>query len=233
MLTGKFKGKLPRYRCHLGCILLKMAAISLSTGRPDFYPSIPDSFTYLDPPFRLPAAGTAEYEATVRVGERAGRPRGAGLTVPVRSGPGWVVISASDLARFGLLNALGGQWRGQQLLDPAFLRGHSGGNHSGVSGESTHFTAMGVVTTNGIHHGHATSDRSFVPEHLFVGPVELGRPAPVAVFFDRQGLDALATASATQVGIGFHALHLPSGAEYSYSPDRRFPPASVMNRFSP
>ena len=25
-------GEPPRYRCHLGCILLKMAAISLSTG---------------------------------------------------------------------------------------------------------------------------------------------------------------------------------------------------------
>ena len=25
-------GELPRYRCHLGCILLKMAAISLRTG---------------------------------------------------------------------------------------------------------------------------------------------------------------------------------------------------------
>eukprot|EP01051_Picozoa_sp_SAG22_P010744 SAG22_NODE_984_length_6161_cov_19.034807_2_plen_65_part_00 len=34
--------------------------------------------------------------------------------------------------------------------------------------------AMGVVTTDGIHHDHAKSERSFVPEHLFVGPVELG-----------------------------------------------------------
>ena len=39
-----------------------------------FYPTIPDTFTYLDPPYEI------------------------GGTV-VRSGPGWVIISASDLAR--------------------------------------------------------------------------------------------------------------------------------------
>ena len=31
-LSEDGKGKPPRYRCHLGCILLKMPAISLLTG---------------------------------------------------------------------------------------------------------------------------------------------------------------------------------------------------------
>ena len=117
-----------------------------------FYPEIPDSYTYLDPPY-----------------EFAG--------VPVRSGPGWVVMSASDLARFGLLNATRGVWKGEQILDPQWLRGHGGGNKSGVSGESRHFTALGVVTTNGVDHNHSVATASFLPEELFVGPVRPANPA--------------------------------------------------------
>ena len=71
-----------------------------------FYPDIPDSYTYLDPPYEID-----------------------GNTV--RSGPGWVVISASDLARFGHLNATLGNWKGEQIVDPSWLRSHSGGNASG------------------------------------------------------------------------------------------------------
>ena len=111
-----------------------------------FYPTIPDSYTYLDPPFEI-----------------AGH--------PVRSGPGWVVISASDLARFGHLLAVEGAWRGEQLIDPQWLRGHSGGNKCGVSGESRHFTALAVVTTVGLDHAHATEQKSFLPEDIFFGPV--------------------------------------------------------------
>ena len=33
---GNEEGKLPRYRWHLGCILLKMPAISLRTGNSDY-----------------------------------------------------------------------------------------------------------------------------------------------------------------------------------------------------
>jgi CubicO group peptidase (beta-lactamase class C family) len=125
------------------------------TGRavkdqPNFYPAIPDSYTYLDPPYEIDGA-------------------------PVRSGPGWVVMSASDLARFGHLVATRGQWEGKQLIDRAWLRGHSGGNKSGVSGESAQFTAMGVVTTLGLDHPHATATESFLPEDLFVGPVDVRR----------------------------------------------------------
>ena len=41
--------------------------------------------------------------------------------------PGGAVMSASDLARFGHLIATRGNWNGEQLLDPQWLRGHWGG----------------------------------------------------------------------------------------------------------
>ena len=114
-----------------------------------FYPEIPDSYTYLDPPYEINGS-------------------------VVRSGPGWVVISASDLARFGHLNATRGVWKGQPIIDPNWLRGHSGGNKSGASGESSHFTAMGVVTTAGLpEYKHAIETRSILPEDLFVGSVKV------------------------------------------------------------
>ena len=112
------------------------------------YPTIPDSFTYLDPP----------YEVGGHV---------------VRSGPGWAVISASDLARFGHLVATQGVWKGERLIDPQWLRGHGGGNNSGVSGESKHYTAMAVVTASGVEHDHGTATESFLPESLFAGPVSV------------------------------------------------------------
>jgi CubicO group peptidase (beta-lactamase class C family) len=119
----------------------------------DFYPSIPDTYTYLDPPYELGGQ-------------------------PVRGGAGWVTISASDLARFGHLIATEGNWEGEQLADVEWLRGHGGGNGSGVSGESEHFTAMGVVTTEGLGKDpswHNTTISSFLPQELFIGPVV---PAP-------------------------------------------------------
>jgi CubicO group peptidase (beta-lactamase class C family) len=123
--------------------------------RRDFYPAIPDSYTYLDPPYEV--AGHA-----------------------VRSGPGWVVISASDLARFGHLVATAGVWEGEQLLDPEWLRGHGGGNRSGVNGEGRHLSVVAAVTTelgpmdaDGLIFPRwcNSADESFLPEELFVGPV--------------------------------------------------------------
>ena len=112
-----------------------------------FYPTIPDTYTYLDPPY--------EIDGNV-----------------VRSGPGWVVISASDLARFGHLNATRGIWKGERVIDSAWLRPHSGGNKSGASGETNYFTSMGVVTTTGLpEYKHATETRSILPDKLFTGPV--------------------------------------------------------------
>ena len=111
-----------------------------------FYPEIPDSYTYLDPPYQI----------------------NGNL---IRSGPGWVVINASDLTRFGHLLATRGNWKGEQIVSPQWLRGHGGGNKSGVSGESVNYTALGVVTTTGIEHLHTTSRKSFIPSELFLRPV--------------------------------------------------------------
>ena len=113
---------------------------------PDLYPTIPDSYTYLDPPFEINGN-------------------------PVRSGPGWVIISASDLARFGHLNSTRGIWKDKQIIDTDWLRGHSGGNGSGSSGESKNFTAMGVVTAEGFNHLHATSTKSLLPDSVFTGAI--------------------------------------------------------------
>ena len=112
-----------------------------------FYPTVPDTYTYLDPPYQI----------------------GGNI---VRSGPGWVVISPSDLARFGHLNATRGTWKGERIIDAAWLRGHSGGNKSGASGECQHFTAMGVVTTIGLpEYQHAIETKSILPDDFFVGEV--------------------------------------------------------------
>ena len=117
----------------------------------NFYPLWPSAWDYLDPP----------YEINGHV---------------VRSGPGWAVMNASDLARFGHLIATRGNWKGEQLLDPQWLRGHGGGNGSGVCGESRYYTAMGVVTTEGIDPGwFGTARESLVPQDVFVGPVKLTR----------------------------------------------------------
>lgn len=113
-----------------------------------FYPTIPDSYTYLDPPF--------EIEGQI-----------------VRSAPGWVVISASDLARFGHLVSTQGLWKGKRLIGPEWLRGHGGGNRSGMSGESGRFTAMGVVTTKGLDHPHSLATKSFLPEEVFLCQVKV------------------------------------------------------------
>ena len=59
-------------------------------------------------------------------------------------------------------------------MDPEWLRGHGGGNRSGVSGESSHVTAMAMVTTEGIDHPHSNAGSSFLPEELFTGPVRVG-----------------------------------------------------------
>ncbi len=82
----------------------------------------------------------------------------------VRGGPGWVVMSAANLARFGHLIATGGAWKGSRLLGEEWLINHGGGNGSKVFGESKDYTALGMVTTAGI--------TMPLPEGLFVRPVE-------------------------------------------------------------
>ncbi len=106
----------------------------------DWYPDMPGYGDFLDPPYEIDGK-------------------------PVRGGGGWVVMSAEDLARFGHLVASQGVWNGERLISADWIRGHGGGNASLVSGESTHFTALGRVTTDGIDHP--------LQEKLFVGPVRV------------------------------------------------------------
>ena len=115
----------------------------------NFYPLMPKAWDYLDPP----------YEINGHI---------------VRSGPGWIVMSPKDIARFGHLVATEGSWKGEQLLDSKWLRGHGGGNGSGMCGENEHYTAMGMVTTQGINHVYSIARESFLPEDLFIGPVKAG-----------------------------------------------------------
>jgi hypothetical protein len=105
----------------------------------DFYPHMPGYGAFIDPPYEINGH-------------------------PVRGGGGWVVMSAKNLARFGHLIATGGIWKGERVISPDFLRGHHGGNGCHVNGESTYYTAMGRVTTQGINHP--------LPDHLFAGPVK-------------------------------------------------------------
>ena len=109
-----------------------------------FYPEMPGYGLYLDPP----------YEIDGQV---------------VRGGPGWVVMSAKDLARFGLLIATGGIWKGERLIsDTDLLRAHGGGNGCFVGGVGEGIMlSFSKVTTSGI-------DFSSIPLHLLVG----NRPQP-------------------------------------------------------
>ena len=91
----------------------------------DFYPHMPGYGDFLDPP----------YEINGHV---------------VRGGGGWVVISAEDLARFGLLVATGGVWEGERLIGSEWVRSHGGGNGSLMTGDADTYIACGVVTTEGL-----------------------------------------------------------------------------------
>ena len=106
----------------------------------DWYPKMPGYGLFLDPP----------YEIDGQV---------------VRGGPGWVVMSSKDLARWGLLVATGGEWRGRRLISR--IQGHSGGNGSNVGGlGGTVIGSWGKVTS--------TFNHDQVPWELFVEP-----PRPV------------------------------------------------------
>jgi CubicO group peptidase (beta-lactamase class C family) len=63
----------------------------------ELYPDHPGYGAYLDPSFELNGH-------------------------VVRGGPGWVVISANDLARFGYLMLRNGKWNGKQLISEQWVR---------------------------------------------------------------------------------------------------------------
>lgn len=107
----------------------------------EWYPQMPGYGLFLDPPYKIDGQ-------------------------VVRGGPGWVVISATDLARWGLLVATGGEWRGKRLISR--IQGHGGGNGSHVGGVGDQaMGSWGIVTS---------TFNSQVPWHLFVEPPKPKRP---------------------------------------------------------
>ena len=90
-----------------------------------FYPSMPGYGDFVDPPYEI------------------------GGHV-VRGGGGWAVMCASDLARYGLLVATGGVWKGERLIGEEWVCSHGGGNGSRLQGDPETFLSMGIVTTQGL-----------------------------------------------------------------------------------
>lgn len=99
-----------------------------------FYPDWPGYGGFIDPPYEIG-------------GHR------------VQGGGGWAVMSASDLARVGLLLASGGMWRGERLVEPTEfvtqgqrgdIRGWNGGNSSTLSAWPGSKTVIAAVTTVGL-----------------------------------------------------------------------------------
>jgi len=63
----------------------------------------------------------------------------------VRGGPGWFVMSAADLARFGLLVATGGIWKGIRLVSAGWLTGHAGLDIHIVAGDPDTYVSLGKI----------------------------------------------------------------------------------------
>jgi CubicO group peptidase (beta-lactamase class C family) len=114
----------------------------------DFYPDFPNYGEYVDPP----------YEINGRA---------------IRGGPGWVRISSADLARFGLLIATGGVWKGKRLIGSEWLRGHAGLDIHVVAGDPETMVAIGKINTKDFPFGAevGTQGRFSFPKNLITGPV--------------------------------------------------------------
>ncbi len=91
-----------------------------------FYPEMPGYGLFVDPPYSIDGH-------------------------PCVGGGGWVVMSASDLARVGLLIANGGIWRGEELVSNSdLLDGHGGGNDSDLYVDKKKNIVFVKVTTRGL-----------------------------------------------------------------------------------
>jgi CubicO group peptidase (beta-lactamase class C family) len=114
----------------------------------DFYPDFPGYGEYVDPPYKI------------------------GGTV-VRGGPGWVKMSAEDLARFGFLIATGVVWKGRRVVGSEWLRGHAGLDIHVVAGDPATLVAIAKINTKGFPFGLevGTQGRFSFPRDLVVGPV--------------------------------------------------------------
>jgi CubicO group peptidase (beta-lactamase class C family) len=115
----------------------------------DFYPDFPNYGEYVDPP----------YEIDGHV---------------VRGCPGWMRIGAEDLARFGLLVATGGVWKGKRLIGPEWLRGHAGLDIHVVAGDPETMVSIAKINTKGFPFGTevGTQGKFSFPKSLIVGPVK-------------------------------------------------------------
>jgi len=89
--------------------------------------------------------------------------------------PGWMKLSAEDLARFGHLIATGGMWNGKRLLGSQWLRGHAGLDIHVVGGDPETLVAIARINTRGFPFGAdvGTQGKLAFPKDLIVGPVRL------------------------------------------------------------
>ncbi len=114
----------------------------------DFYPDFPGYGEYVDPPYEIDGC-------------------------VIRGGPGWMRISAEDLARFGLLIATGGVWNGKRLIGPEWLRGHAGLDIHVVAGDPETMVAIAKINTKNFPFGTevGTQGKFAFPKELITGPV--------------------------------------------------------------
>lgn len=131
----------------------------------DFWPDLPNYGEYIDPP----------YEIKGHV---------------VRGGPGWMVISSEDLARFGLLIATGGVWKGKRLIGGEWLRGHAGLDVHVVAGDPETMVSIAKINTKNFPFGQqvGTQGQFSFPKELIAGPVlrgVRGSPDPAPATTDR------------------------------------------------
>ena len=121
----------------------------------DFYPAYPGYGDYVDPPYKINGH-------------------------IVRGAPGWVVMSSEDLARFGLLVATRGIWKGRQLVPPEWLQGHAGLDVHVVAGDPETYVSIAKINTKNFPFGTdvGTQGKLHFPKELIVGPVKVGAAPP-------------------------------------------------------
>lgn len=115
----------------------------------DFYPAIPHYGAYVDPP----------YEINGHV---------------VRGGPGWILMGPEDLARFGLLIATRGIWKGRRLISSQWLQGHAGLDIHVVAGDARTYVSLGKANTKHFPFGTEVVVSGYFPfpKDLILGPVK-------------------------------------------------------------
>ncbi|NLY00948.1 MAG: CocE/NonD family hydrolase [Rhodopirellula sp.] len=120
----------------------------------NFYPEFPGYGEYVDPP----------YEIKGHV---------------VRGAPGWIVMAPEDLARFGLLIATGGTWKGERLVGAEWLRGHAGLDIHVVAGDPQTLVSIAKINTKGFPFGQevGSQGRFSFPQQLIAGPIQLAQEA--------------------------------------------------------